>query len=84
MDVTGEIALLFVVALPIATIVALNLLLLATGERDTLMLPLGAMKLPAMQVAPRVELGYPRSELVDTGAHPALAVDENWAMREAA
>ena len=76
---TGELALLFVVALPLATVAAINLFLIVTGERDTLVLPLGPMGFPPVAMAePRVELGCPRSELVDTGKHPVFAGEGEW------
>ena len=40
MDFTHELALLFVVALPVVTVALLNIALAMTGESDTLLFPL--------------------------------------------
>ena len=60
MNFVNEYALLFAVALPVVTIVAIQVYLFACGERDTLLIPglnrypsiESATKVPATQVAP--------------------------------
>jgi hypothetical protein len=73
MELFDEYALLIVVASPVAVIVLMNLLLLLSGERETLLLP-GTRAFPKVDIETRKSDGIPGASMETVDVLPSTII----------